>query len=390
MSTPLPVQNYPKDCDDQVLDLVKKYPLYSLDKLKSLLPDFSRHAIQNILEKYKLSTIEERLALANQKIIPRPNILINKNFFNKISGISRLLTNLRFKLPKLTDRRQLFTEADISRRRKFIISVSIILILLFIVWSSLTVITASAPAITVISPAEGFVNQGAKLYISGKMFPAKGKITVNGQPLALNGDGGFSGVINIPMDDSVLKFEASYFGKKSEIIRLVKRTPTAEEQQAKQKQEADARQKTVDKVAQLDKDVNDLLAAKKANSGMVKILNNHVQTDSGFSSVIGEVSNQGQTDASWVMVTANFFDQAGTTIDTKYGFATDFGQIIKPGATAKFETQATSKQFNTYNLSVSWEEGQVAGVAHSQLPGQATPSATPMSTPSATWSPILP
>jgi len=56
------VQDYQSKKEYLVLSMVRKYPLYSLNKLAEELPEISRHSIQRILEKNNLSTVEKRLA----------------------------------------------------------------------------------------------------------------------------------------------------------------------------------------------------------------------------------------------------------------------------------------------------------------------------------------
>ena len=63
------------------------------------------------------------------------------------------------------------------------------------------------------------------------------------------------------------------------------------------------------------------------------------------------------------MITARFLDQAGKVVDTKYGFATDYDEVLRPKEEAEFETQVTLKEFDHYTLELSWEEESVAGVA---------------------------
>ena len=116
--------------------------------------------------------------------------------------------------------------------------------------------------------------------------------------------------------------------------------------------------------SELERKVNDLLAAKNANGveeNSVRIFNNQVQDELGFYSVTGEVMNQSGQNVSWVMITATFYDANGQTVDTKYGFATDFNQVIEPGELADFTTQTTKKDFDHYSLDLSWESGEVAG-----------------------------
>ncbi|MFH0863534.1 MAG: FxLYD domain-containing protein [Candidatus Gottesmanbacteria bacterium] len=378
------IKNYQNDEESLILDTVKKYPLYSVDKLANLLPNFSRHKIQNVLENNHLSTVAERLAFTNQKPPSSTNKLA--------SLIANLFPKKKIALTEIKSQTVLPTgnqpEKFVFPVRRLVIkgglikAVGLLVVLLFVFWQAGLIIVAKAPAMIIDQPIEGFKNEGQKLFVKGKVTPAGASVTVNGHPMALNGDGSFTGTTDIPQGESILKFEATYLWKKSQLVRLVNRLLTKEELELEAKAEAHKKQQAIDKVAQLDQSVNDILAAKNANSGLVKIINNHIQDNEGFSTVVGEVTNLSQKDVSWVMITANFFDQNGTIIDTKYGFATDFTQIMKPKTTAKFETQATNKTFSYYKLSVTWEEGNVAGVSvKTEEAKQATAPAVALPTP---------
>jgi hypothetical protein len=61
------------------------------------------------------------------------------------------------------------------------------------------------------------------------------------------------------------------------------------------------------------------------------------------------------------MITAKFLDQADKIVDTKFGFATDFDETLEPDQRADFQTQPTQREFDYYNLEISWEEVKVAG-----------------------------
>ncbi len=372
------IKKYQEEKENQVLAAVKKYPLYSLDKLKKELPDISRHSIQNILEDKHLSTVADRLNFANKKDInpiEEANVqVINSPVIEKIEGNK----TIKFSLPNP------LTKISLLPRRAVKISLALIFIAI-IFWQGIAFVFAQTPAITIDQPTESFRNEGQKLFVRGKVTPSASKVTVNGTVLALNGDGSFTGTVDIPMGQSILKFEANYHFKKAQFVRIINRVLTKEEIEAQSLEEAKKKEQVIDKVAELDRGVNDILAAKTANKGQVKIINNHVKTEGGFSSVVGEVTNLGQKDVSWVMITANFYNQNGAIVDTKYGFATGFGEVIKPQGTAKFETQATNKIFDYYNLSVGWEEGAVAGVSTGAT--EATPSTKASPTPKPTPSP---
>src|SRR4030042_3984974 len=95
------VKDYMSKTEELVLELVKKYPLYSLNKLKQMLPDINRHTIQKVLEKNQLSRLEERLAFTGNKEKSKfafftslktqlKQLVFNKSLFN-IKNIIKLV-----------------------------------------------------------------------------------------------------------------------------------------------------------------------------------------------------------------------------------------------------------------------------------------------------------
>lgn len=364
------VKNYRGKKEYLVLSMVKKYPLYSVNKLTEELPGISRHSVQRILEKHDLSTAEKRLDFSSEKefglfkTLQRLKITILGLFWSKqidFEGVKKLLKRFQAK-PKL--------------RWQLARNLAIFLGLVLIFWQGASFISARPPEISLDQPEMGFVNEGERLFISGKVIPASSQVTVNGNEVSLNGDGSFTAVVNIPLGESTLEIEAVNKKKEAKALRLVKRVLTQEEIQAEEEEEAKKKLAATDKAAELERTVNDLLAAKNANSGskgFLRILNNHVKEEAGFQSVVGEVFNFGQKEVSWVMVTVKFLNQSGGVVDTKYGFATGFEEIVKPGEGAEFETQPTKKEFDYYSLELSWEEGVIAGAA-TEAEEEATPS----------------
>lgn len=339
-----------------VLSMVKKYPLYSVNKLAEELPGISRHSIQRILEKNNLSTAEQRLDFAEEN---KGKFL---SIFKKIkTGIFDFLKEFSFEGAKN------FFERKPRFNWSLLRNLVILLILVLISWQGISFVLAKPPEITLEQPPVGFINQGEKLFVIGRVIPPGSRVTVNGNGVSLNGDGSFTAVVPIPVGESILKVEAVSKRKKAQVLRMASRTLTEAEQQTQEERQAEKRKEAMDEAAAIDRKVKDLLAAKGANAGqkqgILRVLNSQINQQSGFSSVVGEVFNQGEAEVSWVMITARFYDPAGREIDTKYGFATDFGEVIKPGQIAKFETQATQKEFDHYSLEVSWEEPTVAGVA---------------------------
>ncbi|MDP3954898.1 MAG: FxLYD domain-containing protein [bacterium] len=349
------VKDYQADRGYLVLNLVKKYPLYSLDKLAAELPDISRHSIQRILEKNDLSTVEKRLAFAAgnteaaTKSLPLRPLELLAHFTSPLK-----LDNLNIPWKKW--------ESQPKNWRK--IAMAMIVGLLF--WQGSSFVLAKPPTIRLEKPEADVVNEGEKLFVSGKVVPVTSKVLVSGKEVLLNGDGSFTAVIEVPAGESTLEVEAIHKFKKAKLVRLINRQLSQAEIQAQELEEAKKKTEAVDRLATLDRKVNDLLAVKSASSSqasLIKVINSRILEESGFSQVAGEVTNLGQEEVRGVMVTVTFVDKQGATVDTKYGFATGFGETIKPGSTAKFETQATTKPFDRYSLAISWDEGAVAGAA---------------------------
>ncbi len=344
------VKDYQGKREYLVLSLVRKYPVYSLDRLLGELPGISRHSIQIILEKNNLSTVAQRLAFTKKSSF---NFSLSFKPLNRLKNFLSILGQWR--------------HWSFKGSLYFWGTLLVLAVLLVAFWQAVVFASAKTPVIALNQPVPEFENHGAKLYVEGQVKPVGSQVKVNGNQVSVAGDGNFTAVVEIPLGESVLGVDASYRGKQMSFVRLVTRLMTDEEQ-SKQQEEAEAkRQEGLDWVASTEKNVNDLLAAKNASSGqqqnILRVLNSHLQEISGFTNVVGEVMNMGQSELSWVMITVSFFDEQGNLVDTKYGFATDFNQVIKPGQTAKFETQATNRAFNHYSLGLSWQEAAVAGVA---------------------------
>ncbi len=373
------VKNYEAKADRLVLELVKKYPLYSVEKLKLELPEVSRHSIQRVLEKHQLSRIEQRLTFCSPNKIGyrtfwgdlRPKLvgllgLVNTRLRNLVKiGINKkvlpVLSNPKLCLPKIK-------------------KLAILLIVALALGGGAAFLFAKTPQIFLEKPEASEVNEGGKLFVSGRIEPKNALVKINGREASLNGDGTFTASIDIPVGTTDLKIESLNRlnrAKKSQVIRLVSRTLTQEEMRTKESEEVRVQREAADKSAQIERTVNDLLAVKNATSdknNLLKVLNSRVREGGGFAYVEGEISNLGKENAAWVMITATYYNNAGGVIDTKYGFATDFGRVIKPGETILFETQRTTKKFDYYNLAVSSEREAVAGVATepTQLPAKPT------------------
>lgn len=352
------VKDYQGKREYLVLSMIKKYPLYSIDKLHEEMPNISRHSIQRILEKHDISRVEQRLDFAKEN---QGRFL---SIFQKIkTGVFDFFKEFSFEGVKN------LLEEKPKLNWSLLKNLVILLVLILTFWQGISFVLAKPPDITLEQPPAGFTNQGEKLFVIGKVVPPRSRVTVNGNGVSLNGDGSFTAVVNIPLGENTLEIEAVYKRKEAKVLRLVKRIPTQEELQVEEAEGAKKKLEAANKAAELDRTVKDLMAAKSAmgaegsKKGFLRIMNNQVKEEGGFASIVGEVVNLGEEPASWVMITAKFFNETGNAVDTKYGFATDFGKVIKPKGKAEFETQATAQKFDHYSLELSWEEAAVAGEA---------------------------
>lgn len=347
-----------------VLSMVKKYPDYSLDRLTKELPGISRHSTQRILERNDLSTIQKRLSYAQTKNKGskfQPGKYLNVEMLKRRwQMVGTSLKGVASRVPKKT-----------------LAGAAGTVLLVFIFWR-ISPLFGQMPEIELTQPGEDWVNRGENLFVIGRVTPNRTRVKVNDQDVALNGDGTFTAVINIPLGESVLKVEANSRGRRATLLRLVSRGLTEEESQAKAEEEAKRQKVIADESAELDKKVKDLLAAKQAGSvipGFLRVLNNHVEEEEGFAKVVGEVVNLGKENAVWVMVRVDFFNENEVKVDSTYGFATEFDQVLRPKDRVKFETQPTRKEFAFYKMEISWEKEKVAGA--SDEVEQATSEATP-------------
>ncbi|MFC1727419.1 FxLYD domain-containing protein [Patescibacteria group bacterium] len=352
-----------------VLDMVRKYPLYSVDKLAEGLPEISRHSIQRILEKTNLSTAEKRLQFSTVKRDQssfQPSKIVQKNRFSKLLGLRLVLIKGVVSLFK--------KRPSFNHKFAFVFSGSLAIGL--IVWGVSAFGFSDSPKISLEKPGLEYSQEGKKLFVIGQVLPTSSKVFVNSQAVSLNGDGTFTSVIEVPLGESLVEVKAKYRGKESQLLRLVEREPSEEELKAQENEESQKRLAAANEAAETERKVNDLLAARRTVAGedqeesFLRISNNQAKENEGFWSIEGEVVNLGEESVNWVMVTVSFLDKSGSVIDTKYGFATDFEESLKPGERTDFETQPTQKEFDHYRLELSWEKENSADVA-----GESTGSA---------------
>ncbi|MBI2595309.1 hypothetical protein HYW46_01065 [Candidatus Daviesbacteria bacterium] len=244
---------------------------------------------------------------------------------------------------------------------------------LLVSYLTYTYVTSPNPTITLQVPAGDQEVKSENLFVKGIVAPIGSKVRVNGQEVAENGDGTFTTVINIPEGKSTLKIEANYRGKNAEVIHLINRLLTEEEQKTKDEQKRRAQLKDKEDVLGIDQKIDELIVAynNKTGSDIVRVLDHKVNEKAGFRSVSGEVINGAKEDVYWVKVTANFYDEHDSLVDTKIGFAVALDQYLKPGDKGTFDSQSTSKEFSYYKLSVEWKKGSDLGGAQSQEEAEA-------------------
>lgn len=78
----------------------------------------------------------------------------------------------------------------------------------------------------------------------------------------------------------------------------------------------------------------------------------------GASSIVGEVVNNGDTDASFVKITATYYNEKGEVVDTGFTYAGDTASVaLKPTMKAPFELgRIENIPYTTYKLDVNWND----------------------------------
>jgi hypothetical protein len=340
--------------DKIVLDLIKKYPIYSVEQLHQRLPLISREKIQAILEKNHLSRIDQRFEYARE-VKGEERITLSQ-----AKKPSPKMEEFRNRLVRLRQYWQNRQPGGLGKTLKTILLIGGWLTAggIFI-YSGINQLKADkVPYIELQTPENNQILKGEGLFVSGKVMPVGVVVTINDQAAYLNGDGSFTALVKLPEGQSVLKVKAVKGHQVAEVIRLVERQLTKDEIQAKQKQ-------TEEKQARLNNTVNDILAAAKVNDNQknLKVINNRLVKEGDFTRIVGEVVNHSTLPVNGVTITAYFWDQSGNIIDTKYGFTQKLQADLMPEETATFETQPTLLSFTNYRLEINYNEGLVAGTA---------------------------
>lgn len=337
------VVQYGSNFEARVLEAVKKYPTYSIDKLRNVLPEIKRHKIQRVLEKKGLSKLEERLQFSKSS-----RVTIGKYF-------KKDRTNLL--LAKIKAPRPSFPKISPESRKRFIKSGAIVVggILILVIVNSLvrSWLFAQTPIIRIQQPSHGSLVSNKKVFVSGQVEPARASVSVNGGHVALNGDGSFTAYIDVAVGENVLDIEAIYRFKKARVLTVIKRELSVEELETKAEEE-----KRRQELTELEQGADDVLAVRRARNEKdpVRVIKSSLVEEGKLSTIEGEVFNFGDSNLSFIQITATFLDEKGKVMDSKSGLAEGFGGTLQPGQKAVFETMPTSKKFYAYELSLEWEE----------------------------------
>lgn len=88
----------------------------------------------------------------------------------------------------------------------------------------------------------------------------------------------------------------------------------------------------------------------------VEVLSHSVKKVYGNTSIVGEIQNNGSSPASFVKVTATFYDSSGKVVDTSFTYAGDTANTpLGSGKKSPFEIGLIGgTPFSTYKLDVDW------------------------------------
>jgi len=213
------------------------------------------------------------------------------------------------------------------------------------------------PTITIHAPQENQEILSDDLYLRGGVSPLGSKVLVNGQSVSLNGDGTFTAILKIKEGQNTLLVTAEKRGKKAELLRLVRRELSPEEERARQEAEAKEAAETRAKIASQNQEIAQVQGAyAQREVQKVRVIEHELKDEYGLKRVVGKVVNDTDGPAYWVKVTATFLDPQGRAVDTKIAFAASFEKFLKPQEAAPFETQSIENDFDHYQLEVTWEK----------------------------------
>ncbi|MDP3998727.1 MAG: FxLYD domain-containing protein [bacterium] len=218
-------------------------------------------------------------------------------------------------------------------------------------------LNAPLPTISLQNPGENEEVFSDDLYIRGMVAPPGSKVLVNEEGVSLNGDGTFTAVLKIREGQNTIRVAAEKNGRKSEFLRLVKRSLSPDEARLRQEVESKAKAEAQTKLASQNQEIAQVQAAyTQREAKTVRVIEHKAEDSYGIKRVVGKVVNDSDGPAYWIKVTANFLDREGKTVDAKIAFVTSFDKFLKPGEISPFETQTVDKEFDHYQLEVSWEK----------------------------------
>lgn len=267
---------------------------------------------------------------------------------SSLPGTRELLLEVFYRFKKrLSDKLNYFQKRLSSKLNKvkhlnkgqsFLLTIGLVLVFLVLNLFRL-ILFAQTPIIYLEEPASGAIVRNETLYVKGKVTPARAYVGVNDKKPAMNGDGGFTAIIDVPRGESVIKVTATYWFKKSEVLVLVNRKSSTEE--------------TLIKGEESSKFDSFLEAERQSH---LRITTSQLVVDGRNTKVVGELTNYSENDIADIEVTATFFNAHGAVVDQKSTFAYGFDDFLRPGEKAMFETDRTGSDFVVYELSLAWDE----------------------------------
>ena len=340
------VNDYGSDDEARVLETVRKYPSHSVDKLVELLPGIKRNKIQIILEKNNLSRLGQRLEFSNYEGV-------NPRSLEALTGkIGDPLKKVNTKAIKNSSYLLLGSlKAKLSLKTAIVGTTIVFLLLILNLFKSLLI--ADTPIVYLNEPRNKEVIRGDSVFISGSVEPANAAVTINGKKAALNGNGEFTAVTHLDIGENIIEVIANNKFKKANLLTVVTRELSAEENRTQAKQE-----EQIEEVAEIEQEISDILAVQDTNSSgsSVEITENTLIETGEYTLAAGEVTNFGGVNATSIQVIATFFGENGEVLDVAEATAVDSGNILRPGENAPFETVPTTVEYNNYELTVDWEE----------------------------------
>lgn len=216
---------------------------------------------------------------------------------------------------------------------------------------------ANKPTIKLIVPEENIEVIGEDLLVKGTVTPVVDKVMVNDNIASLNGDGLFTAIIKIQPGINTLKIKASKGIQEAEVLNIVVRKLSPEEEAAQEKSLLEKQKEETVHATTVDQKIAEINALYENNTAKkIKVVNSAIETQGTLKRITGEVINDSGKPVKWVKVTASFFDDKQNLIDSKIGFVVSNNEILQPNARGSFKTQTIQVPFINYKLDVKWED----------------------------------